>query len=147
MKKLLVAVAAGVLLIPVLGVVTASPAMAQPAQQSTATAQNAVLSTTDAQRVSAEMGVSLESAVSNGWMAPSAPGASTFVVTEAGAAQLGLSASVVAGLSPFQITAIAAAVLANVVGLGVVIFDDGPDAVQTPDTPDTPDTVATPATP
>lgn len=117
--------------------------MAQTAQ-STTTAQNAVLSTTDAQRVAAEMGMSLDSAVSNGLMAPSAPGASTYVVTQAGASKLGLSASVVAGLTPFQITAIAVAVLANVVGLGVVVFDDGPDAIQTPETPET---VATPATP
>lgn len=146
MKKLLVAVAAGILIAPALGVVTASPAVAQ---QGSSIAQNAVLSTTDAQRVAAEMGVSLEGAVSSGLMAPSAPGASTYVVTQAGAAKLGLATSVVAGLTPFQITAIAAAVLANVVGLGVVIFDDGPNAIQapeTPETPETPGTVATPAT-
>jgi hypothetical protein len=140
LKKFLVAVIAGSALLPALNLAVSTPAYAQAASASAG--QSAVLSTVDAQRVAAEMGMSLDSAVSQGLMAPSAPGASTYVVTQSGASALGVSTSITAGLSTLQITAIVVAVVANVVGLGVVVFDDSPAPVA--DAPPTTTTTTTP---
>lgn len=138
MKKLLVAILFGAAVVSTSTLVAPTVAHAQEAS---------VLSVADAQRVSAEMGVSLESAVAEGLIAPSAPGASTYVVTASGAQRLGFTAAgPMAGMTPFQITAVVAAGLANIVGLAIVVGDDGPSSL-TPETPETPMTPATPATP